>query len=38
LILLNDPQYVEAARKVGERMILEGGQNAPIASGSRFAC
>jgi hypothetical protein len=26
LILLNDPQYVEAARKVGERMILEGGK------------
>ncbi len=25
LILLNDPQYVEAARKLGERMILEGG-------------
>ena len=26
LILLNDPQYVEAARKLGERMVLEGGQ------------
>jgi Protein of unknown function (DUF1549)/Protein of unknown function (DUF1553)/Concanavalin A-like lectin/glucanases superfamily/Planctomycete cytochrome C len=26
LVLLNDPQYVEAARKLGERMILEGGQ------------
>jgi hypothetical protein len=25
LILLNDPQYVEAARKLGERMVLEGG-------------
>ena len=25
LILLNDPQYVEAARMLGERMILEGG-------------
>ena len=29
LILLNDPQYVEAARKLGERMILEGG---PVTS------
>jgi hypothetical protein len=30
LILLNDPQYVEAARKLGERMVLEGG---PTPSG-----
>ena len=30
LILLNDPQYVEAARKLGERMVLEGG---PAPSG-----
>ena len=28
LVLLNDPQYVEAARKVGERMLLEGGTSA----------
>ncbi|WP_231956613.1 DUF1553 domain-containing protein [Posidoniimonas polymericola] len=27
LALLNDPTYVEAARKLAERMILEGGQN-----------
>jgi hypothetical protein len=26
LVLLNDPQFVEAARKVGERAIKEGGQ------------
>ena len=25
LVLLNDPQYLEAARKLAERMILEGG-------------
>jgi hypothetical protein len=25
LVLLNDPQYVEAARLIGERMIREGG-------------
>ena len=24
-MLLNDPQYLEAARKLAERMILEGG-------------
>ena len=28
LVLLNDPQYVEAARKVGERMLVEGGATA----------
>jgi Protein of unknown function (DUF1553)/Protein of unknown function (DUF1549)/Concanavalin A-like lectin/glucanases superfamily/Planctomycete cytochrome C len=28
LVLLNDPQYVEAARKVAERMVLEGGASA----------
>lgn len=27
LILLNDPQYVEAARMMGERMIKEGGKS-----------
>lgn len=27
LILMNDPQFVEAARMVGERMLKEGGQN-----------
>ncbi len=25
LVLLNDPQYLEAARKLAERMVLEGG-------------
>jgi hypothetical protein len=25
LVLLNDPQFVEAARKLGERIIKEGG-------------
>jgi mono/diheme cytochrome c family protein len=25
LVLLNDPQFVEAARKLGERMVREGG-------------
>ena len=28
LVLLNDPQFVEAARKVAERTIREGGPNA----------
>ncbi len=27
LVLLNDPQFVEAARKVGERAMREGGAN-----------
>src|SRR5262249_56649753 len=26
LVLLNDPQFVEAARGLGERMLREGGQ------------
>jgi hypothetical protein len=26
LVLLNGPQYVEAARRLGERMITEGGR------------
>jgi len=29
LVLLNDPQYLEASRVVAERMILEGGSSAP---------
>jgi hypothetical protein len=28
LVLMNDPQYVEAARKVAERMVAEGGATA----------
>ncbi len=27
LVTLNDPQYVEAARKLGERILREGGQS-----------
>ncbi|MEQ9438164.1 MAG: DUF1553 domain-containing protein [Cyclobacteriaceae bacterium] len=27
LVLLNDPQYVEASRMLAERMVLEGGEN-----------
>ncbi|MEM6843089.1 MAG: DUF1553 domain-containing protein [Bacteroidota bacterium] len=27
LVLLNDPQYVEAARMLAERMVTEGGEN-----------
>jgi hypothetical protein len=27
LILMNDPTYIEAARKLGERMMLDGGQS-----------
>ena len=27
LVLLNDPQYVEASRLIGERMLKEGGTN-----------
>jgi len=27
LVLMNDPQYVEAARHIGERMIREGGSS-----------
>jgi len=27
LVLLNGPQFVEAARKLGERMIAEGGKS-----------
>ena len=26
LVLMNDPQYLEASRKLGERMIIEAGQ------------
>jgi hypothetical protein len=29
LVLLNDEQYIEAARQLGQRMILEGGSQAP---------
>ena len=36
LVLLNDPTYVEAARKLAERMLLEGGRDVR-RSGSRFA-
>ena len=35
LVLLNDPQYVEAARALGERMIREGGSS--IADRAEFA-
>jgi hypothetical protein len=27
LVLLNDPQFVEAARKIGERIVTQGGEN-----------
>ena len=39
LVLLNDPQYVEAARMLAERMIREGGDEpeARIALGFRLA-
>ena len=38
LALLNDPQYVEASRKLAERMIAEGGEHAEkqIAYGFRL--
>jgi hypothetical protein len=39
LDLMNDPQYVEAARALGQRMMLEGGKDAKsrIAYGLRLA-
>ena len=38
LVLLNDPQYVEAARVLGERMLREGGADdaSRIAHGFRL--
>ena len=38
LVLMNDPQYVEAARMLGERMLTQGGQSADerIAWGFRL--
>ena len=35
LVLLNDPTYVEAARKLAERMMTEGGGPGRSASGMR---
>ena len=39
LVLLNDPTYVEAARKLAERMLLEGGDtdSERLAYGMRLA-
>jgi hypothetical protein len=39
LVLMNDPTYVEAARKLAERMLLEGGASTDdrIAFGFRLA-
>jgi hypothetical protein len=38
LVLLNDPQFVEAARFLGQRMLLEGGDTPAeqVAFGFRF--
>jgi hypothetical protein len=36
LVLLNDPQFVEAARKIGERILTEGGPD--LESRIRYAC
>lgn len=36
IVLLNDPQYVEAARKMGENLIKEFGDNHPAAVAKAF--
>jgi hypothetical protein len=38
LILLNDPTYVEAARKFAERVLLEGGKTAETRLAFAFRC
>jgi hypothetical protein len=37
LVLLNDPTYVEAARKLAERMLAEGGPDGPLTFAFRCA-
>jgi hypothetical protein len=37
LVLLNDPTYVEAARKFAERMLAEGGPEGPLTFAFRCA-
>ena len=36
LVLLNDPQFVEAARCIGERMMREGGASPAARAGFAF--